>query len=376
MTSRLDALRARQPDMLAALEALVADESPSGAADALATCAHTIGELFTDRLGSAPTLTDDLHLVWGGGGPSRILLIGHYDTVWPLGTTAARGFAVSDDRATGPGSFDMKAGIVQLVEALATLDELAGVGVILTADEETGSFTSRALIEDAARAATAALVLEPSIDGCLKTARKGTGMYTLRVAGRAAHAGLEPEKGANALLALAEVVVSIGSFGRPDVGTTVTPTLAKAGTASNVVPAEAMAEIDFRVAVPEEATRLDADVRSLRTSVAGTTLTIEGGLNRPPMPASSSVKLFARAQACATRLGLPPLDGVAVGGGSDGNLTAAVGTPTLDGLGAVGAGAHADDEHVVVSSMPDRAALVAELVADLLRDGHDGHDGR
>lgn len=367
MTGRLDRLRARQHEMVETLDALVSIESPSDSPTALAACAHAIGDLLQDRLGTAPTLTDDLHLVWSTGGESKVLLLGHYDTVWPLGTIERKPFAVAGDHATGPGSFDMKAGIVQLVEALATLDTLDGVTIMLTADEETGSFTSRALIEHAARGAIAALVLEPSIDGRLKTARKGTGMYTLRVTGRAAHAGLEPEKGNNALVALSGVLVSVATLGRPDIGTTVTPTTARAGSASNVVPAEATAEVDFRVAEPGEAERLDADVHALATTVAGTTLTIEGGLNRPPMPASSSADLFARARACAESLGLAPLGGMAVGGGSDGNLTAAVGTPTLDGLGAVGAGAHAEDEYAVLSAMPERAALVAELIADLLR---------
>jgi glutamate carboxypeptidase len=262
----------------------------------------------------------------------------------------------------------MKAGIVQLVEALANLDTLDGVRVLLTADEETGSLTSRGLIQDTARASRAALVLEPSIEGMLKTARKGTGMYTLRVSGRAAHAGLEPEKGANALVGLASILLAVGDVARPGIGTTVTPTMAVAGTATNVVPAAASAEIDVRVQAPGEAERVDAEIRALVTTVAGTSLRVEGGPNRPPMPASSSAVLFERAQACARSLGLAPLAGRAVGGGSDGNFTAAVGTPTLDGLGAVGAGAHADDEYVWLPGMPERAALLAELVESLQRD--------
>jgi len=356
--------------MVDALGALVDAESPSGDPDALAVCAARITELFADRLGRKPEQLG-AHLHWSGGeaaGP-RVLLVGHYDTVWPMGTLARRPFTITDGRATGPGSFDMKAGIVQLVEALTTLDDLARVTVVLTADEELGSQTSRSLVQDAARRASAALILEPSIDGMVKTARKGTGMYTLRVAGRAAHAGLEPEKGANALVALAEVVIAAAGLGRPELGTTVTPTMAAAGSASNVVPDEATAELDVRTAVPEEAARVDADVRRLATNVAGTRLSVEGGPNRPPMPSSASVALFARAQACAARLGIGPLGGAAVGGGSDGNFTAAAGTPTLDGLGAVGGGAHAVDEHVMVATMPERAALLAELIDDLLGDG-------
>jgi len=368
--ARLRRLQARQAEMVGALEALVEAESPSGVPDALASCAARITELFADRLGRKPEQLGP-HLQWSGGetaGP-QVLLVGHYDTVWPLGTLARRPFTLTDGRATGPGSFDMKAGIVQLVEALATIDDLDRVRVLLTADEELGSQTSRSLVQDAARRASAALILEPSADaGSLKTARKGTGMYTLRVAGRAAHAGLEPQKGANALVALAEVVLAAARLGRPELGTTVTPTMAAAGSASNVVPDEATAELDVRTAVPEEAERVDADVRRLATTLAGTRLSVVGGPNRPPMPGSASALLFARAESCAERLGIGPLGSASVGGGSDGNFTAAAGAPTLDGLGAVGGGAHAEDEHVLVATMPERAALLAELVEDLLGD--------
>jgi glutamate carboxypeptidase len=350
--------------MVDALGALVGVESPSDDAAALRACASAVADLFADRLGSRPS--GGPHLVWSGGGECRVVLIGHYDTVWPVGTLAERPFGVDGGMATGPGCFDMKAGIVQLVEALAVLDDPAGVTVLLTADEEIGSLTSRSLIEDTSRGATAALVLEPSVDGMLKTARKGTGTYTLRVHGRASHAGLEPEKGANALLGLASILPAVADLGRPEVGTTVTPTVASAGTATNVVPALATVEVDVRISVPDEADRVDKEIRSLLTSVPDTTVSVEGGLNRPPMPSSASVELLARAQRCAARLGLAPLGGASVGGGSDGNFTAAVGTPTLDGLGAVGAGAHAVDERVVVAAMPERAALLAELIEELL----------
>ena len=355
--------------MVAALAALVAAESPSGHGGG---CAAVIEELFDAVAGitlERVEIGGMTHLRWSGGGPCRALLIGHYDTVWPLGTLARWPFRIDGDTATGPGAFDMKAGIVQMAEAVATLDDREGLSILLTADEEIGSQTSRALIQEMAKGAAGALVLEPSADGAVKTARKGTGMYTLRVAGRAAHAGLEPEKGCNALLGLAEVVLAAGQLGDSTTGTTVTPTMAMAGTATNVVPASASAELDVRVWLPEEAERVDADVRALTTSIAGTSLTIEGGPNRPPLPSSASQALFARAQTTVDRLGLAPLRGVEVGGGSDGNFTAAVGTPTLDGLGALGAGAHAEGEHVVLSAMPDRAALVAELVCDLLGSG-------
>ena len=363
---RLQGLRGRLPDMVDALAALVSAESPSGHPG---SCPALISSLLESALGRPAELVETggmTHLRWSGGGPTRVLFVGHYDTVWPLGTLARWPFTVDGDRASGPGAFDMKSGIVQLIFGLTTLESTNGVTVLLTGDEELGSQTSRALIEGLARGADAALVLEPSADGALKVGRKGTGMYTLRVSGRAAHAGLEPEKGANALLGLASVVLAAGSLGHAEVGTTVTPTMASAGTATNVVPALATAELDVRILDPGEAERVDADIRALRSAVPGTTLTIEGGPNRPPMPTSAATALFERAEECAARLGIGPLAGVTVGGGSDGNFTAAVGTPTLDGLGAVGAGAHAEGEHVVLSAMPERAALVGALAEALL----------
>jgi len=349
--------------MVAALASLVEAESPSDQPAALRACAEVIAGLITERLGSPPG--EGPHLLWSGGGPTRVLLLGHYDTVWPLGTAAHWPFRVDGDRATGPGSFDMKAGIVQMVEAVATLESTDGVALLLTADEELGSQTSRALIEDTARGAAAALVCEPSLGGRLKSSRKGTGMYTVRVHGRAAHAGLEPEKGANALIGLAEVVLAAARLGDPARGTTVVPTVAMAGSATNVVPAEARVELDVRIAEPAEADRVDADVRRLQSGIGGTTVTVEGGPNRPPMPASASTALLALAEECAADLGIGPLGDVAVGGASDANFTAAVGTPTLDGLGAVGDGLHAEGEHVLVPAMSDRAALLAELIRRL-----------
>ncbi len=351
--------------MVDALATLVAIESPSSDPDGLARCAAAVAALFADRLGRPP-VAEGAHLHWSGGGPPLVVLVGHFDTVWPLGTLGRRPFTVADGVARGPGAVDMKGGIVQLVEALAALADPSGVDVVLTADEEVGSRTSRALVERVARGAKAALVLEPAAPGgALKTARKGTGDYTLRVQGRASHAGNEPEKGANALTALASAVLEAAGLARPELGTTVTPTLASAGTAMNVVPAEASAHLDVRSTDADEAARLDRALRGLRATVAGTTLVVDGGWNRPPMPASASASLFALAQACAARLGLPSLTGMAVGGGSDGNFTAAIGVPTLDGLGAVGGGMHAEDEHVLVATMPERAALLAELIEEI-----------
>ena len=354
------------------LAALVAAESPSDAPGAVADCARIVADAAADLIGEKPeTLEVDgrTHLRWRfGSGPTRVVLVGHLDTVWPLGTTTRWPFSVSDGLATGPGAFDMKAGVVQLLHTLARLDDLDGVAVLLTGDEEIGSPSSRALIEETAAGARAALVLEPSAGDALKTARKGVSNYEVSVQGRAAHAGLEPEKGANATVEMAYAVLALHALAQPKLGTTVTPTVLRSGTATNVVPAEAVLQVDVRAATPEEQARVDIAVRRLIAAVPGTTIEVSGGPNRPPLPATSSAGLFARAQRIADQLGQAPLRGVEVGGGSDGNFTAAVGVPTLDGLGAVGDGAHAEGEHVVLAAMPDRVALVAGLVTDLLKE--------
>ncbi|MEO5680478.1 MAG: M20 family metallopeptidase [Acidimicrobiales bacterium] len=366
---RLAHLTSRLGAMVEDLARLVTVESPS---EDLAACRAVVddaADLGTNMLGERPEVIEEdgrPHLRWRFGPGGRVLLVGHLDTVWPLGTLAHRPFSLADGVATGPGCFDMKAGVVQAFHALTTLDDLDGVEVLLTTDEELGSQTSRHLVEEGARRARATLVCEPAADGgALKRGRKGTGMYSLLVSGRSAHAGLEPERGANALVEAAHLVLALGPVARPEVGTTVTPTVAAAGTATNVVPAEARVEVDVRVAQPGEAERVDAAIRALAPTVAGCRLEVHGGPNRPPMPEAGGAGLWALAQRLAADLGLAALVGVTVGGGSDGNFTAAVGCPTLDGLGPVGGGAHAKTEHVLVGSMPERAALLASLVAAL-----------
>jgi glutamate carboxypeptidase len=358
------------PAFIDGLERLVTVESPSADKDACARCADALVEIAGEVIGVEPeriVVDGSTHLRWRfGSAPTKVVMIGHLDTVWPLGTLAELPFDVRDGVARGPGSFDLKSGLVMGLHALASLDDLDGVTLLVNSDEEIGSLSSRALVEDTARGAAAALVLEPSVDGALKTARKGVGFYRLDVAGKAAHAGLEPENGANALVAMADAVRSITALADPGRGTTVTPTTATAGTARNVVPAQASVEIDLRGETQTELARVDEAIRALTPSVAGTSFSFDGGINRPPLAAAASAELFARAQRLADDLGLAPLRGQPVGGGSDGNFTAGIGVPTLDGLGAVGDGAHARTEHVVVASMPERAQLVAALVRDLL----------
>ena len=357
--------------MTPALGELVSCESPS--ADAVATrgCIDVLSALTAEHLDARPELIEvagHTHARFAWGQP-RVLLIGHLDTVWPMGTLARWPFAVDGDVATGPGAFDMKAGVVQAIAALTTLDDLEGVCLLLTTDEEVGSPTSRELILDTARGCRAALVCEPAAGAAVKTARKGIAMYDLIATGRAAHAGLEPEKGANASVALAHAVVAAAALGAPALGTTVTPTTLHGGTTTNTVPASAQCSLDVRAADPSELPRVEAGLRealaAAEAAVPGVSMSLAGGINRPPLDATSSAELFSRASRLAVSLGMPALQGVAVGGGSDGNFTAGAGVATLDGLGAVGGGAHAEGEHVLLSQMEPRARLLAALVSDL-----------
>lgn len=365
----LEGLRARAGEMVEVLGTLVEAESPSTDLSALDSCAGVLTDVGKALLGVTPEEhrgERGRHLLWRFGERTRVLLVGHYDTVWPLGTLSRWPFRVDGDLATGPGTFDMKAGIVQGLFGLAALDDLDDVTVLMTADEELGSPSSRALIEETARGAEAALILEPSSGGALKTGRKGVSIYRLSVHGRAAHAGLEPERGANALIELAHQVLALAGIGAAQLGTTVTPTVAVAGTATNVVPASASVNIDVRTLDPEEQERVDAAMHALLPMSEGVQVEVSGGPNRPPLPPSAARDLFARACRVGEELGLPPFQAVTVGGASDGNFTAGVGTPTLDGLGPIGDGAHAEGEHVLLSAMPDRAALLAALVSDLI----------
>lgn len=364
-------LRSSTDDMVDGVRALVECESPSEDLAATAACADLVADLGRGLIGvtaESVIVGGRRHLLWRCGGPTTVLLVGHCDTVWPVGTLARWPFSVDGDRATGPGIFDMKTGLVQMFHGLAALDDLSGVTVLVTTDEELGSPTSRALIEDEARGARAALVLEASVDGALKTVRKGTSMYRLTVHGKASHAGLEPEAGINATVELAHQVLAITTLGEVGVGTTVTPTVVRGGRTVNTVPDAAEISVDVRATSVGEQERVDAAMRSLRPVLAGARLEVGGGINRPPLDAGSSSDLFALASSVARTLGLPALRCAAVGGASDGNFTAGVGTPTLDGLGAVGEHAHAEGEWVGVSAMPERAALLAALV-DAIRVG-------
>jgi glutamate carboxypeptidase len=359
------------PRMTADIRELVECESPSADAGAVARSADVVARLGTRLLGVAPERLGPAHLRWQFGGPARmqarVLLLGHHDTVWPLGSLATRPYALTGGVLRGPGCFDMKAGLVLAFYAVAALPDRAGVTLLVTGDEEIGSPTSRDLIESTARGCAGALVLEASADGgALKTERKGTSAYRVHATGRAAHAGLEPERGVNASIELAHQLLAVAALGDPALGTTVTPTVLTAGTTTNTVPAAGEFAVDVRARDVAEQGRVDRALRALRPVLPGARLTVSGGPNRPPLSSAASSDLYARAVELAVALGRPAPGRAAVGGGSDGNFTAGLGIPTLDGLGALGGGAHADDEHVLVGELPARAALVAALVADLL----------
>ncbi|MBU2668146.1 M20/M25/M40 family metallo-hydrolase [Actinoplanes bogorensis] len=349
---------------------LVGLETPSGDAARL-TAAYDLVSAWFARLGRAPerVVVDGVpHLYWAPLSSHSVLLLGHIDTVWPAGTVDRRPFTVTGDRVTGPGVFDMKAGVVLAAEAVARVADPSGVAVLLTGDEEVGSVTSRALLERAASGCRAVLVTEPSLDGDLKTARKGCASYEVTFSGRAAHAGLEPERGHNALAEMAALVTHCATLADRARETTVTPTLAVAGSALNVVPASARLTLDVRSWDLAELERVDAAVRGFRTGDPAVTIEVGGGVNRPPMPVSASAGLAGLAQRLAAGLGLAVPGTVAAGGASDGNFTAALGIPTLDGLGAIGGGAHAESEWVDLPSLEGRAALLTALI-DALHTG-------
>jgi glutamate carboxypeptidase len=356
-----DTAHVRVDAMLDDLRSLVEVESPSRDLEALRASANAVAAVLERRLGGQAVLVESdagPHVRWSGGGDPRVLLLGHHDTVFPLGTLEHRPFTIADGHATGPGVFDMLGGLVQGVHGLATLEDRSGVEILVTADEEVGSWSSRALVEERALACGAVLVLEGAADGgALKIGRKGCGTFRVAITGQASHAGLDPEDGVNALVEAAHQVLDIAALGRPELGTTVTPTVASAGTTDNVVPSAASITVDVRVESATEAERIESAFARLVPHLDGAAITVQGAVDRPPMPTSSSAGLFA----LATRL-LPGLEGTTVGGGSDGNFTAALGVPTLDGLGAVGGGAHADHEYLVIDAMPERARLIAGLV--------------
>lgn len=374
------AIAAREAEFVSMLETVVKMESPSGDVLALNSVANQLADywkLLPDisvEIINAPEAGSHLLMQWSAPGDNSQLepwlVVGHFDTVWPVGTLAVMPFQRDGQKLFGPGTYDMKADLVLAWLTVSQMQRLQlspsrPVRFLFTCDEEVGSRASRELIESQAKSAFAALVLEPPLaHGALKTARKGVGSYRVEVTGRSAHAGVEPEKGRNAIVELAHQILKIHSLARPELGTTLNVGQTGGGTANNVVPEKAWAEVDARVSIMSEAARLDAEIQSeLKPVTADTTVTISGGLNRPPMVRTeATAHLFEIARGIAAALGVRLEEG-STGGGSDGNFTSAVGCPTLDGLGLEGAGAHAPHEHIDLTSLPFRAALLAGLLS-------------
>ena len=361
--------------MVATLREAAEIESPSDNKDALDRMAQFAAGRFAN-LGGRVTLHpqatagDHLQVTFGGRAHVKpILLLGHLDTVWPLGTVRSMPVRESGGKLYGPGVFDMKAGVAMMVHAIAMLQKIhrwlpRPLTVLLVSDEEIGSASSRAITEKLAKEHAAVLVLEPSFGpkGALKTSRKGVGEYSLRVQGVSSHAGLDFEKGQSAILELAKQIVKVSAFTDRKRGITVNPGVVAGGSRSNVIAAEAKAQIDVRIATTKDATAMDKKFRGLKPFNKKCKLAVSGGINRPPLERSEKVRaLFKMAREIAGEMGFK-LEEASVGGGSDGNFTAALGVPTLDGLGAIGDGAHATHEHVVIGALPWRTALLASLI--------------
>lgn len=372
----LDYFQARHGEMLGVIEQLVTQETPSSDKTRLDAFANFLAQ----RLQAAgatveivPSAERGNHVVARFGpnnGQKPALILCHYDTVWAVGSLATHPYRIEHGKAYGPGIFDMQSSLM-LSEYMAratrdlAIDLPRPVTILITSDEEVGSPTSRALIETEALKSAYVLVMEsPLPGGVLKTSRKGVGSFELEITGRAAHAGVEPERGISAIQELAHQVLMLHSLTDMSKGTTVNVGVVQGGTVSNVVAPNASAKIDVRSWTQEEADRLSNAILGLKPVTPGATLRVSGGWNRPPLERTMTVGLFAKAQAIGKTLGLDLAEG-GTGGGSDGNFTGALGIPTLDGLGVPGHGAHADHEHIEVDQVVGRAALLLALLAEL-----------
>lgn len=377
MTSLIKHFDERRAGILNYIRELVEQETKSRDEDAL----NRIAEFVAGRIRIAGGRVELIHQPGYGShltarfenrdqeGEPHILIVGHLDTVWPAGTLERLPFRVTDEgTAHGPGIFDMKSGVTLALEAIEAIRGLGletkrPVRMLFTCDEEIGSRTSRELVEREALGAAAALVLEPPVTGgIVKTGRKGIGTFNVRAIGRAAHSGLDPSKGVNAIVELAHQTLRLAGLNDFEKGTTVSVGIVNGGTALNVVPAEATAMVDVRFWTAEDGDRVVSEIRGLRPVLEGADLEISGGVNRPPMQRSGkNLALFEQARTLAAEIGFELRD-QAVGGGSDGNFTSAMGIPTLDGLGVDGGGAHADTEHILIDDIPRRAALLTRLL--------------
>jgi glutamate carboxypeptidase len=351
--------------MLAALEALVRCESPSediGACRAVVTLASDIAT----RVLGIPAQIKEIEgrpVFWWGAEKPDVLLLAHLDTVWPIGSYQPL-WEINGDVLRGPGTFDMKAGFVQALFALKGIE--GSVALVATTDEETGSHASKALIKELSSQAKAVLVLEASLNGKVKTGRKGTAMYQISVRGLASHAGLEPEKGVNTTTEIAHAILKLAALENPEHGTTVVPTLLHSGNTTNTVPDLAILDIDARSFSQAELERVDREIKSFSAVNPRAKIEVTGGLNRPPLQPTSTQALYERAEKVAAAMGMSPLGSAEVGGASDGNFAAAAGAQVLDGLGAIGGGAHAPNEWVSIKSMQERSDFLHALIKDIL----------
>ena len=354
------------PIALEALEILVRCQSPT---EDLAACKEVMG-LAADIAQKVLGIPAQIHEVntrpvfWWGAKKPEIVLLGHLDTVWPKGSFEPL-WEVKGDVARGPGIFDMKAGFIQALYALKGIT--GSVALVATSDEETGSATSKELIQELSRSAKAVLILEAAVDGKVKVGRKGTAMYQVTVHGRASHAGLEPEKGVNATTEMAHIILALSKLESAEHGTTVVPTVLRSGNTTNTVPDHAVLDIDIRSFSQADLMRVDQAIRSLNPTNKEAVIEVSGGLNRPPLEPGSTKYLYERAEKVASKLGMH-LGSASVGGASDGNFAAAAGAQVLDGLGAVGVGAHALNERVSISAMEERTKFLHYFIEDLLND--------
>jgi glutamate carboxypeptidase len=374
LRTRLRYFEERQDQIIETIRQLVEIESPTDNKPAVDRLGSLLAGRFEKLGGHAkfhrtPNFGDHLQVDLVGSG-KPVLLLGHLDTVYPIGALATMPFRRSDGRLWGPGTFDMKSGIVFMLYAIEVLRTWHGdqlprpVTILLVSDEETGSDTSRRITESLAQKAAAVLVLEPSLGlkGAVKTARKGVGEYQLKVIGKSAHSGLDFEKGASAIVELSKQVIEISKLVNLKRGITLNVGTIQGGTRSNVIPGEARAVLDVRVAHMKDAKEIERKLRSLKPFDRKCKLEISGGVNRPPMERTPAIaSLYEKASGIAKQLGWK-LEEAAVGGGSDGNFTAGLGIPTLDGLGGVGEGAHSSNESILISELPRRTALLTRLI--------------
>jgi glutamate carboxypeptidase len=364
------------PEMMSLLQRMVEIESPTDNKAAVDTMGAFLAQEF-ERIGGKVTFFSEkeagnhLKAEFAGGPGKPALLLGHFDTVWSMGTLANMPFRIDGQRAFGPGIYDMKAGIAMMIFALRALQAAGSqhrpVTILLDTDEEVGSTTGRPVVEATAKSCEAVLVLEPSQGpkGYLKTSRKGVGDITVRVRGRASHSGVDFEKGRSAIVELARQLLEIVKFTDLERGITVNPGIIQGGTRSNVIAAEAWAEVDLRIARAADAAMLEQKFAALKPFDPDCSIEISGGMNRPPMERTEgTVRLFGIAQKIGSELGLA-LDESSTGGGSDGNFTSALGLPTLDGLGALGEGAHASNESIVIEQLAQRTAVLAGLLQSI-----------